>query len=182
MDKTKLFKISVVATILTSFLIIPTRSSFLLFTIAVMLRAIPLGIIGVLGFTFTPDCAEYGQYTTGTEAKGITFAIQTFAVKLAAAISGSMGLALLGLFGFKTFDGVESFEGLAAIDAISQQSETALNGLWFTYNVVPIIGLVIAFIIWSFYKLNDKDIQIMAYYNVGKITREEAEAQLSKKY
>ena len=64
-------------------------------------------------FTFTPDCAEYGQYTTGTEAKGITFAIQTFAVKLAAAISGSLGLALLGFFGFQgSFEGVHSLPEL----------------------------------------------------------------------
>lgn len=181
-DKTKLFRIAVIASILTSFLILPTRNNFVLFTIAFMIRAIPLGIMGVLAFTFTPDCAEYGQYTTGTEAKGITFAIQTFAVKLAAAISGSLGLALLGLFGFKTFDGVTSFEGLAAINAIEQQTETALNGLWFTYNVVPIFGLVIGLIIWSFYKLNDKDVQVMADYNVGKITREEAEKLLSRKY
>ena len=181
-DKTKLFRIAVVASILTSFLILPTRNSFVLFTIAFMIRAIPLGIMGVLAFTFTPDCAEYGQYTTGTEAKGITFAIQTFAVKLAAAISGSLGLALLGLFGFKTFDGVTSFEGLAAINAIELQTETALDGLWFTYNVVPIFGLVIGLIIWSFYKLNDKDVQVMADYNVGKITREEAEKLLSRKY
>ena len=182
MDKTKLFKICVIASIALSILVVPTKNSFILFVLAYMLRAIPLGIIGVLGFTFTPDCAEYGEYTTGTEAKGITFAIQTFAVKLAAAISGSLGLALLGFFGFKTFEGVDSFEGLAAIDAISQQSAEALDGLWFTYNIVPIIGLVIALVIWSFYKLNDKDIQIMADYNVGKITREEAESKLSRKY
>ncbi len=189
MDKTKLFKISAVATILLSFLILPTRSNFILFTIAFMLRSIPLGIIGVLAFTFTPDCAEYGEYTTGTEAKGITFAIQTFAVKLAAAISGSMGLALLGMFGFKTkfvIDGIEqeisSFADLQAINAISQQTTEALDGLWFTYNVVPIIGLVIAFGIWWFYKLNDKDVQIMADHNVGKISREEAEKLLSRKY
>ena len=182
MDKTKLFKICVIATIALSFLILPTRNSFVLFVLAYMLRAIPLGIIGVLGFTFTPDCAEYGQYTTGTEAKGITFAIQTFAVKLAAAISGSLGLALLGFFGFKTFEGVDSFEGLQAIDAISQQTPEALSGLWVTYNVVPIVGLVIALVIWNFYKLNDKDVQIMADYNVGKLTKEEAESQLSRKY
>ncbi len=189
MDKTKLFKLSVIATILLSFLILPTRSSFILFTIAFMLRAIPLGIIGVLAFTFTPDCAEYGQYTTGTEAKGITFAIQTFAVKLSAAISGSLGLALLGLFNFKTkfvVDGIEqeisSFADLQAINAISQQSAEALNGLWFTYNVVPIIGLVIAMIIWSFYKLNDKDVQIMADCNVGNIAKDEAMTMLSREY
>ena len=188
-DKTKLFRISVVATIVLSFLIIPTRSSFVLFVITFMLRAIPLGIVGVLSFTFTPDCAEYGQYTTGTEAKGITFAIQTFAVKLAAAISGSMGLALLGLFGFKSefvIDGVKqevsNFADLEAINAIAQQTSEALDGLWFTYNIVPIIGLVIAMVIWSFYKLNDKDVQIMADCNVGKITKDEAQKSLSEKY
>ena len=184
MDKTKLFKISVIASIVFSLLLIPdfARNSFVIFTIIFMLRSIPLGIIGVLSFTFTPDCAEYGQYTTGTEAKGITFAIQTFAVKLAAAISGSLGLALLGVFGFKTFDGVDSFEALAAINARAQQTAEALDGLWFTYNAVPVIGLVIALAIWSFYKLNDKDVQVMADYNVGKITKAEAEERLSRKY
>lgn len=183
-DKTKLFKISVVAAIVFSLLLVPdfSRNSFVIFTIVFMLRAIPLGVIGVLAFTFTPDCAEYGQYTTGTEAKGITFAIQTFAVKLAAAISGSLGLALLGLFNFKTFEGANDFAALDAIGARAQQSAEAIDGLWFTYNVVPIIGLVIAFVIWHFYKLNDKDVQVMADYNVGKISRDEAEKLLSRKY
>ncbi len=188
-DKTKLFKISVIATVLSSFLIIPTRNNFILFVITYMLRSIPLGIVGVLGFTFTPDCAEYGQYTTGTEAKGITFAIQTFAVKLSAAISGSMGLALLGLFGFKTefeINGIKqevsNFADLESINAIAQQTSEALDGLWFTYNIVPIIGLIIALIIWKFYKLNDKDVQVMADCNVGKISKEDADKLLSKKY
>ena len=189
MDKTTLFKICAVASVFFSLLIIPTRSNFILFIITYMLRSIPLGVVGVLSFTFTPDCAEYGQYTTGTEAKGITFAIQTFAVKLAAAISGSMGLALLGMFGFKTefeFNGIKqevsNFADLEAINAISQQTSEALDGLWFTYNIVPIIGLVIALVIWSFYKLNDKDVQVMADCNVGKITTEAADKLLSKKY
>lgn len=184
MDKTKLFKISVIASIFFSVLLVPdfSRNSFIIFTIVFMLRAIPLGIIGVLAFTFTPDCAEYGQYTTGTEAKGITFAIQTFAVKLAAAISGSLGLVMLGWFGFKTFEGADSFEALEQINARAQQTAEALDGLWFTYNVVPIVGLVIALVIWSFYKLNDKDVQVMADYNVGKITKAEAEGLLSRKY
>lgn len=189
MDKTKLFKICAVATIILSFIILPTRNSFIFFVITYMLRSIPLGVIGVLSFTFTPDCAEYGQYTTGTEAKGITFAIQTFAVKLAAAISGSMGLALLGLFGFKTefeINGIKqevsNFADLESINAIAQQTSEALDGLWFTYNIVPIIGLIIALIIWSFYKLNDKDVQIMADCNIGKISKSEAEKMLSKKY
>ena len=100
-----------------------------------------------------------------------------------------MGLALLGWFGFKSefvIDGVKqsvsSFEDLSRINAVALQTSEALDGLWFTYNVVPIIGLVIALVIWSFYKLNDKDVQVMADCNVGKITRDEAEKLLSRKY
>jgi hypothetical protein len=33
-----------------------------------------------------------------------------------------------------------------------------------------------------FYKLRDRDVQIMARYNQGQISREEAEASLSRKY
>lgn len=198
-DKFSLFKICVVATIALSIPLCFTKNSLILFIIMFMLRSIPLGVVGVLSFTFTPDCAEYGQFTTGTEAKGITFAIQTFAVKLAAAVSSGLGLVLLGFFKFKTKfmgseienidqlvkdglvklqeDGavkIETFANYQAIDAVSMQTEEAINGLWFTYNVVPIIGLVIALGIWLLYRLKDKQVQIMADCNAGKITKEEA--------
>lgn len=181
-DKMTLFRISMVASIVFSIAVIPTRDNFVMFVIMYMLRSIPMGIVGVLAFIFTPDCAEYGQYKTGTEAKGITFAIQTFAVKLSAAASGSLGLFILGFFGYKTFDGVSSFADLEAINAISKQPPEALDGIWFTYNVFPIFGLVIALIIWNFYKLKDKDVQIMADCNSGKISRAEAENLLSREY
>ncbi len=183
-DKFTLFKISTVAAIILSIPICFARNSLVLFIVTFMLRAIPLGIIGVLSFTFTPDCAEYGQFTTGTEAKGITFAIQTFAVKLAAAISSGLGLFLLGLFKFRTsFDiEIKGFADLQAVNAIELQPAGALDGLWFTYNVVPIIGLVIALGIWMFYRLKDKDVQVMADCNSGKISKEEAEKLLTRKY
>lgn len=203
MDKTTLFKLSVIAAIILSVPVCFAKDSLILFIITFMLRSIPLGIVGVLAFTFTPDCAEYGQFTTGTEAKGITFAIQTFAVKLSAAISSGLGLMLLGLFSFKTkfmgdeidnieelvekglvtlqTDGavkIESFKNLADINADAMQSAGAINGLWFTYNVVPLIGLVIALAIWSLYKLKDKEIQIMADCNAGKLTKKRAREEL----
>lgn len=184
-DKFTLFKLSAIAAILLSIPICFARESLVLFIVTFMLRSVPLGIIGVLSFTFTPDCAEYGQFTTGTEAKGITFAIQTFAVKLAAAISSGLGLFLLGLFNFRTeFEGVDikGFADLQAANAIDLQPAGALDGLWFTYNVVPIIGLVIALGIWSLYRLKDKDVQIMTDCNSGKITKEQAEKLLSRKY
>lgn len=75
---------------------------------------------------------------------------------------------------------VQSFEELQTLGI--QQSQHALDVLWFSYVMVPAIGCLIAYIIWRFYKLNDKDVQVMTDCNTGKITRDEAEALLSRKY
>ena len=47
--------------------------------------------------------------------------------------------------------------------------------------MLPVIGLVIAGAIWCFYRLKDKDVQLMTDCNIGKISREEALAGLSIK-
>ena len=59
---------------------------------------------------------------------------------------------------------------------------SALRGLWIVYALVPVIGMMISTVFYLFYKLNDKDVQIMASCNGGQITREEAEKLLSRKY
>ena len=153
-----------------------SRTFFLTMTV---IRCIPMSIMGILNYMFTPDCAEYGQYVSGISAKGITFAIQTFSVKITSAISSALALALLGLFGWVTVE-AESFAQLAELGIT--QSGTALAGLWAVYALVPVIGMMISTIFYLFYKLNDADVQIMAACNAGKLTREEAEARLSRKY
>ena len=150
-----------------------------LFLVLTCIRTVPMSIVGILAFMFTPDCAEYGEFKSGISAKGITFAIQTFSVKITAAVSSSLALALLGLFSWITVE-AESFEQLAAMNI--QQSEMALKGLWAVYALVPVIGLILATFFYLGYKLNDKDVQIMAKCNSGEITREEAEKLLSRKY
>ena len=151
----------------------------MLFLVLTCIRAVPLCLVGVLAFMFTPDCAEYGQYKSGISAKGITFAIQTFSVKITGAVSSALALFLLGLFAFPSIE-TDSFEKLAAMNI--QLSSTATNGLWIVYALVPVIGMVISTFFYLGYKLNDKDVQIMAKCNSGEITRQEAEAQLSRKY
>ena len=150
-----------------------------LFLTLTVIRTIPMSIVGILAFMFTPDCAEYGQYKSGISAKGITFAIQTFSVKITGAVSSSLALFLLGLFGWISVE-AESFEQLAAMNI--QQSGTALNGLWIVYALVPVIGMLLSTFFYLGYKLNDKDVQTMAKCNSGEITREEAEKLLSRKY
>ena len=150
-----------------------------MFIILNVIRAVPGSIQGVLAFMFTPDCAEYGRYKTGISATGITFAIQTFSVKITAAISSSLALFLLGLWGWVSVQ-ASDFAELERLGV--QQSAQAMNGLWIVYALIPTIGLAIAGICYLFYKLSDKDVQIMAKCNSGEITREEAEAQLSRKF
>ena len=149
------------------------------FLVMTCIRTIPMSIVGILAFMFTPDCAEYGQYKSGISAKGITFAIQTFSVKITGAVSSALALFLLGCFSWISVE-AESFEELAALNI--QQSAGALNGLWIVYALVPVIGMIISTFFYLGYKLNDKDVQIMAKCNAGEITREEAEKLLSRKY
>ncbi len=150
-----------------------------LFIVLTCIRAVPMCVVGVLAFMFTPDCAEYGEYKTGISAKGITFAIQTFSVKITGAVSSSLAMILLGLFGWISVE-AENFTQLAEKGIV--QPDSALNGLWIVYALVPVIGMVISTFFYLGYKLNDKDVQIMAKCNSGEISREEAEAQLSRTY
>ena len=149
------------------------------FLVMTCIRTVPMSLVGILAFMFTPDCAEYGQFKSGISAKGITFAIQTFSVKITGAVSSALALFLLGLFSWVSVE-AESFEALAEMGV--QQSAGALNGLWIVYALVPVIGMIISTFFYLGYKLNDKDVQIMAKCNAGEITREEAESLLSRKY
>ncbi len=179
-DKMKVLMICNLLNVLFGFAIFFTGwENKTLFIILNVLRAAPASIQGVLAFMFTPDCAEYGQYKSGVSATGITFAIQTFSVKITAAVSSSLALLLLGMFNWVSVQ-ASDFAELAALNV--QQSPQAIQGLWIVYALIPTIGLAIAGVFYLFYKLSDKDVQIMAKCNSGEITREEAEKQLSRKY
>ncbi len=181
-DKMKLLKLCAVTNLTLSVLIwLFGSKNIVMYTILSVLRAVPMGIHGVIMFMFTPDCAEYGEFKTGTEANGITFSIQTFMAKLTSAISSALGIFLLGLKSteWKSVE-VENFQELTALNI--QQTPHALDVLWFIYTMVPAIGCFIAIIIWSFYKLNDNDVQIMANCNTNKISRSNALKKLSRRY
>lgn len=107
----------------------------------------PMLMMGI----FTADCVEYGHYKTGIRKEGITFSVQTFSTKLGSAISAALGLWMIGAFGY---DGTIA-DGL-------QQTPEALNGIWITISLVPIVGLIIAFIIFVIgYDLTEQKVQEM---------------------
>lgn len=181
MDKMKLFKICTILSIVFSVVMyIPGYDSLVWFIIASALRSAPMSAMGVMLFMFTPDCAEYGLYKTGVDAKGITFSIQTFMVKLTAAVSSAIVIFFFGLkfVDWKDVPGAENFKDLA--ESGITQSTRATDSLWFLYVLGPAIGYLIAYLIWTRYKMTDKQVQIMADCNTGKITREEAEEALAR--
>lgn len=147
-----------------------------------VVNSIPMAVIYILNLTFTPDCVEYGQYKTGIDARGIAFAIQSFAAKFAS-LAQPAALFLLGIFGWVSVEAASFLELDALVQAgTAAQSARALEGLWFTYTLVPAIGAALALIPYSFYKLNDGDVQIMAKYNAGEISLQDAQARLSREY
>ena len=147
--------------------------------VLMVLRGFAYGAITVLQFMFTPDCAEYGQYTTGIEAKGITFAIQTFTMKLVSALASVLAIAILGLFGWQSV-AAESFAELAALNV--PQTDLALKALWAVFALVPALGAVLAVLVWRRYDLKTGDVELMAKYNNGEIDRESCDAGLSHPY
>jgi len=155
-------------------------SNIVVFIILSVLRSVPATVAGFLMFMFTPDCAEYGQYKTGTEASGITFAIQTFSAKLVAALSTALGAFALGRFGWKAVDAGSFAELRILTEQGFRQTPQALGGLWVTYAIIPVIGIILSVIVLRFYRLNDKSVQVMARCNSGEIDFEAAELALGE--
>ena len=127
-----------------------------------------------------PDTIEYTRYKTGKDCSGIFYSLQSFINKATTGIASSLALAILAACGWVEVQG-ESFADLAAQGVT--QSAGALDALWNVGYLIPMVGtLIAAILIFGFYNLKDKDAELMGKCNAGLITREECEAQLSKKY
>ncbi len=142
--------------------------------------AVPGVVRSILAYSFTLDTLEYGRYKTGIDGTGINFAIQTLSTKLPSSIGTSLGALLLGLTGIVLVQ-VDNIEQLMTMQIV--QTRDALLNMHFAGAIPGLIsGGLSIFLLLFFYKLRTKDVAIMARYNAGEITREECDAQLSRKY
>ena len=124
----------------------------------------------VVIYMLVADTVEYGTYRTGVRATGITFSLQTFVAKLKNGLMGSVVLLSLSSIGFVAGEGAVQPEGVA-------------DGVWALFCLFPAAGFAIALILLLLgYKLRTRDVQVMARYNNGEISRQEAEACLGEKY
>ena len=136
----------------------------------IMLKCSGLGFWSVILYMLVADTVEYGTYKSGARASGVTFSLQCFAAKLKNGLMSSMILMTLSWTGF--------VEGENAV-----QPEGVAEGVWKLFCLFPAAGYIVALVILLlFYKLKSKDVQVMASYNHGQISREEAEALLQERY
>ncbi len=145
-----------------------------------IITAIPSTLSGLVAYMFTLDALEYGRYKTGIDATGINFAVQTFSAKIPGAFSTALGTFLLSLTSFVLVE-ADSIADLAASGIV--QTEQAITEMWLVTQIPGLVATLVSYtLLLCFYKLRSKDVALMARCNAGEITREEAEAQMSRKY
>lgn len=156
------------------------RENKMAFIILGGLCAIPNALISVVRTYIAPDTIDYTRFKTGKDCSGIFYSLQSFINKALNGILSSVTLFILAACGWKEVVG-DSFADLAEQGVT--QTPMALNALWVLGYLIPAIGFAIAAILlYAFYRLKDEDAALMAQCNAGKITREECEKNLSRKY
>lgn len=156
------------------------RDNKMFFIVVGGLCAIPNALIAVVRTYIAPDTIDYTRYKTGKDCSGIFYALQSFINKALGSVVNSIALYILAFCGWQEVQG-ESFADLAAQGVT--QSESSLNTLWNLGYLIPAVGFFIAAVLlYAFYNLKDADAALMAKCNAGTISREECEAQLSRKY
>jgi len=107
------------------------------------------GILTVLTTVFLAGSVDYGEIKTGVREESVIFSMQTFVVKLGSGLAvflTGIGLDLIGMQGNTDTEG-----------EIVMQSQETLNGLHYLMTVIPIIGLIVATLVFvKFFKLTDE--------------------------
>ena len=148
--------------------------------VGAIVTAIPDTIRGLLGYMFTLDALEYGKYKTGIDATGINFAVQTFSAKIPGSVSTALGAFLLSMTSFVLVE-ADSIAALANSGIV--QTQQAITEMYLVITLPNLIGCAVAYtVLLCCYKLRSRDVALMAKYNAGEISREECDAQLSRKY
>jgi GPH family glycoside/pentoside/hexuronide:cation symporter len=98
-------------------------------------------ISGPCGSSMIIDSIEYGDYKLGGRADGTAFAMSALAEKIASAVGASLGIFLIGLFGY------------AAGQEITPEIARGIN---ISVNLVPAICFLVALIPLAFYNLSEE--------------------------
>jgi GPH family glycoside/pentoside/hexuronide:cation symporter/probable glucitol transport protein GutA len=94
-----------------------------------------------ISYSMLCDSIEYGDYMFGVRDDALAFSFQSFGVKVAQAVTGSIGVLALAAVGYV---------------ANAQQTPQALTGINVIVNLAPAILTLLSLSLMIFYKLDEK--------------------------
>jgi GPH family glycoside/pentoside/hexuronide:cation symporter/probable glucitol transport protein GutA len=101
-----------------------------------------------LGMSFIPEAIDYAQDKFGIRSDGIAYAATSLATKFANAIGASIGLLVMGVFGYI---------------ANAEQTAQSITGIKLVVNIMPAVFILLAIIPTVMYPLNpEKNAEIRA--------------------
>jgi probable glucitol transport protein GutA len=151
------FGANVALSVLTYFV---AHKSFEVFIAISLLKSILLAPQLVIYPMFFADVIEYDCYKNGTRFEAATFATQTFMAKISSALSGGIGMWIIGIAGYKA----------STSGHVVTQSANTLNAMWATFNLGGAIGSLIALVIFiKFYDLTEEKVKDMSLSNQAKL-------------
>jgi len=135
-------------------------SVFLLFVPAFFIFAAN-GMLTVITTVFLANTVDYGELKNNRRDESVIFSMQTFVVKLASGIAALVASICLSINHLQS--GTEVSEADKLVDWSLNVSAGAKAGLRMTMTIIPVIGLVIAFL-WfrKRYILTDEKVEEIA--------------------
>jgi GPH family glycoside/pentoside/hexuronide:cation symporter/probable glucitol transport protein GutA len=101
-----------------------------------------------LGMSYIPEAIDYAQDKTGVRSDGIAYAATSLATKFANAVGASLGLIIMGVFGYV---------------ANAEQTEQSIAGIKLVVNIMPAFFILLAIIPTIIYPLTpEKNSEIQA--------------------
>lgn len=97
-----------------------------------------------ISYSMLCDSIEYGDYMFGVRDDALAFSFQSFGVKVAQAVTGSLGVLALAAVGYV---------------ANAQQTPQALTGINVIVNLAPAILTLLSLSLMAFYKLDEKTME-----------------------
>ncbi len=132
-------------------MILGVKNIYLLFIPAFFIF-MAFGMLTVLTTVFLANTVDYGELKNNRRDETVIFSMQTFVVKLASGVSVFLAAMSIKLFGIS-----DDTSDAAATMIVPTES---LMGLRITMTLLPIIGLIIAVLIFkNRYKLTDQRLE-----------------------
>ena len=126
------------AAILVGCYFVPPESYWII-TVFHVASIFTFGVMITLLFAMYTDCAEYGEWVSGTNSAGLTVSASMFSLKTGSAVGSAVPAFILAAFGFV---------------ANEVQTDQAIQGIRLMFNVVPALFFAAACGLIVFYRLN----------------------------